>query len=1215
MKITFTTITIVFCVMLAFPSEPSQLRSDVNEDGVVNIIDLTLVASNFGERGENTADVNGDGVVNITDLTLVAAAFGNTTQVQGPPVWQTIIPQQEFVVGVTKSVNLLSFVDAGYPSPSFSVKTGQTLPAGLRFDNGVVSGSPITVGHTDVIFVASNTVGGTRNNVEKTISFRVHARQGPTWETDSDIRTVAIDTNYSLDLNTMVTAYPRPTISRGSILIFPPGLTLANGILSGTPTRPGKYQLTFIATNSEGTASLTFTLQVQAPPVWQATIPQQTFVVGVTKSVNLLSFLDAGFPAPTFSVKTSEVLPAGFRLVDSILVAVPEESAASTRSITIVATNAQGSTEKTIGLNITVDLPTIRTVPSQSFEASTEYSLDLNDFVTSAARVTFQVDPRTPLPAGLTLTNGVISGRATVIGTSVTRIVVSNSASSVDLDIGFNIQRLTRTAPNFASTLPIAQNGNVNVRLPAIDLSQHVRGSIPIIFSVKTGSTLPAGLTLEGSIISGIPTAEIVNEQVTVIAKNSVASDEAIITYTVGAEPVYQAPNWKAIPDQLLRLGQEVSLNISSYVTGHPEPDLYFTPIYSDGRVPFGGNPFTDHVGEQEFVMGLHINQRDGQYYIEGIVKGFDVNTPPAGATQEELDDWAFLSKNQPSLGRGVSEWILSAENYDTNLQVDNVESAETRLRIWVGTEPYTPVPVPELPVDRNQLFWFNFLQPAKEGAPYFGGIDVSPNELDNNPDRYPDIKFYLAMRPYGTLRVKQIPNNRLPEGLVLITYKSAPDSRPSFSNNPDLFSIRGICTEPPSKHSVVLEATNEYGSRDIGITFNIRGREPVDKKNIFFLRRIQLDPVALEGKEVKAIAFEDDAFYIGTYDAEEGNSYGRKPYVLETPKFAGRIPTVPANTEIPAPTILAFRPNGERVVGQGSVPASFELNRATKSYNFTTLPPHAILFRPPVTHSLTIFRSGYLDVITRKVIQSETRRTTFDIRILKGVGDRGESESRRLIINRGSASNVRGSAFAEMYMAYSGEGITETTPVTSPYNQYPNTFEQSPLFVGNASFVNDLDPAVRGIVESITMQADRLFYMWHDGEFSVRRIAGFRINSLASRAATPSPSASHLGLWGVGRQTVPQELFTIPNDPNAVEGDDVYMFAFVEGSFFITARGLSIVKSYDFLGNREPENDFNLDDRNTLPVDMDSNVDGSAIAVLDRSGYVYVYSAPRAPE
>ena len=59
-------------------TEPIHLPEDVNQDGVVNIVDLTLVASNFGQTGMNDADVNDDGVVNIVDLTLVAAAFGNT---------------------------------------------------------------------------------------------------------------------------------------------------------------------------------------------------------------------------------------------------------------------------------------------------------------------------------------------------------------------------------------------------------------------------------------------------------------------------------------------------------------------------------------------------------------------------------------------------------------------------------------------------------------------------------------------------------------------------------------------------------------------------------------------------------------------------------------------------------------------------------------------------------------------------------------------------------------------------------------------------------------------------------------------------------------------------------------------------------------------------------------------------------------------------------
>lgn len=59
-------------------TEPTGLKGDVNGDGVVNIADLVLVASNLGETGRNTADVNGDGQVNIADLVLVAGALGNS---------------------------------------------------------------------------------------------------------------------------------------------------------------------------------------------------------------------------------------------------------------------------------------------------------------------------------------------------------------------------------------------------------------------------------------------------------------------------------------------------------------------------------------------------------------------------------------------------------------------------------------------------------------------------------------------------------------------------------------------------------------------------------------------------------------------------------------------------------------------------------------------------------------------------------------------------------------------------------------------------------------------------------------------------------------------------------------------------------------------------------------------------------------------------------
>ena len=57
--------------------EPPPTPWDVNDDGIVNIQDLVLVAGQFGESGEDLkGDLNGDGTVNILDLVVVASHFG-----------------------------------------------------------------------------------------------------------------------------------------------------------------------------------------------------------------------------------------------------------------------------------------------------------------------------------------------------------------------------------------------------------------------------------------------------------------------------------------------------------------------------------------------------------------------------------------------------------------------------------------------------------------------------------------------------------------------------------------------------------------------------------------------------------------------------------------------------------------------------------------------------------------------------------------------------------------------------------------------------------------------------------------------------------------------------------------------------------------------------------------------------------------------------------
>ena len=66
--------------------EEQLIAGDVNRDGQVNILDLVLVAQQFGQSmpTDSPADVTGDGVVNILDLVRVAQNFGNTAASAAP---------------------------------------------------------------------------------------------------------------------------------------------------------------------------------------------------------------------------------------------------------------------------------------------------------------------------------------------------------------------------------------------------------------------------------------------------------------------------------------------------------------------------------------------------------------------------------------------------------------------------------------------------------------------------------------------------------------------------------------------------------------------------------------------------------------------------------------------------------------------------------------------------------------------------------------------------------------------------------------------------------------------------------------------------------------------------------------------------------------------------------------------------------------------------
>ena len=81
-KIVFTALILVFPFLLltGSPAQEAKIIGDVNGDGIVNILDLVLVASQIGKSIDPTQvpnpDVNEDGTVDILDLVVVANVMG-----------------------------------------------------------------------------------------------------------------------------------------------------------------------------------------------------------------------------------------------------------------------------------------------------------------------------------------------------------------------------------------------------------------------------------------------------------------------------------------------------------------------------------------------------------------------------------------------------------------------------------------------------------------------------------------------------------------------------------------------------------------------------------------------------------------------------------------------------------------------------------------------------------------------------------------------------------------------------------------------------------------------------------------------------------------------------------------------------------------------------------------------------------------------------------